>query len=111
MLGGKIFLDRDQAGERALLGEIGHAKAAGTEHALDPEVADEFGPRWERQNVGHAPRPVAGLAPPTVSRSPAMALLSLTSRVIPGPCRKPATTLRSQCGKGPPGSRQWMSRN
>jgi hypothetical protein len=55
-IAGKIFLDRDDAVERDLVGEIGHAEPAGAEDALDFVIAYEFGPARKRNEVGHNPR-------------------------------------------------------
>ncbi len=49
----KVFLDGDHAGERNLVGEIGHAEAAGAQHALDAIVADQLGSAWQRDEIRH----------------------------------------------------------
>ena len=42
----KVFLDGDGAGERKLLGKIGDAESASSQHTLDAVVADQHRPAW-----------------------------------------------------------------
>ena len=51
-VGGKVFLDGDEPRQRQLVGEIGDAEAAGTQHALDAVVANQLRPVRQRQQVG-----------------------------------------------------------
>jgi hypothetical protein len=41
-IGGEVFLDRDEAGERDFMRQIGHAEAARAEHPVDAEIARQF---------------------------------------------------------------------
>ena len=52
VVGGKVFLDGDEPGQRRLVGEIGDAEAAGAQHALDAIVANQLRPLRQRQQVG-----------------------------------------------------------
>ena len=56
VVGREIFLDRDEARERRLLGEIGDAETARTEHALDPVVTGEHRARGQSEEVRHVSR-------------------------------------------------------
>ena len=52
-IAGEVLLDGDQAGERDLIGKIGHAEAAGAQHALDAVVADQLRAAWQRNEIRH----------------------------------------------------------
>jgi hypothetical protein len=52
-IAGELLFDRHHARESDLVGEIGHAEAAGAQHALDAIIADQLGSAWQRDEIRH----------------------------------------------------------
>ena len=83
-IGGEVFLDGDEAGERFLVGQIGDAEAARAQHPLDAVVADQLRPVRQSQQVSMVP---AWLASPSSQAHGYQTGMSPNPRVMRPPYR------------------------